>query len=241
MEVEKDPERAKRDVQRYFPESSARSRPRQDRDAETAIGSGASTGGLSTAHTEPTIVFGDPVELQELALAEPALPLPADGQKGAAGADAQGDVARVLDGPVAVHDCRGQLDRPGGHVAGVVGARLRLLLPLGEQPEHLEQAVEDGGQHSPCTRQLVQNAYRALIAVSIGSLVGGYLFIVMSEVRGGRFLVLRLFGVDCRVHRWLGVCYMTLLNTRYFAAVIVLYSLCSLFFNLGDCSTPGCN
>jgi PHS family inorganic phosphate transporter-like MFS transporter len=238
MEVEKDPERAKRDVQRYFPESSARSRPGQDRDAEMTIGSASSTGGLSTAHTEPTMVFGDPVELQELALAEPALPLPADGQKARQALMRKETWREYWTGLWQFMIVEGNWTDLAGTSLAWLALDFAFYCLSVNNPNILNKLWRTEAAQ-PVYQALVQNAYRALIAVSIGSLVGGYLFIVMSRYRWA----LQYYGFLVLTGGFIvvGVCYMTLLNTRYFAAVIVLYSLCSLFFNLGEYSTPRCN
>ena len=70
-----------------------------------------------------------------------------------------------------------------------------------------------------------------LIAVSAGSIVGGAIFIAMARFRWQ----LQYYGFWMLAGSFVivGVCFVVLLQTRYFAAVIVLYALCSLFFDLG--------
>jgi PHS family inorganic phosphate transporter-like MFS transporter len=223
MEVEKDPDRAKRDVASYFPEAA---RPGQDRATEITVGSTSSAGGGWTSQTEPTMVFGDPVELQDIALAEPALPLP----------EPKVPIMRketwreywtglwqfmIVDG--------NWTDLAGTSLAWMALDFAFYCLSV-NNPNILNK-LWNTQDPLPVYPALVQNAYRALIAVSIGSLIGGYLFIVMARYRW----TLQYYGFWVLTGGFIvvGVCYMTLLNTRYFAAVIVLYSLCSLFFNLG--------
>ena len=177
------------------------------------------------------MVFGDPVELHEIALAEPALPLP----------EAKARIMRketwreywtglyrfmVVDG--------NWTDLAGTSLAWMALDFAFYCLSV-NNPNILNKLWKTEGAQ-PVYPSLVQNAYRALIAVSIGSLVGGYLFIVMARYRWA----LQYYGFWVLAGGFIvvGVCYMTLLNTRYFAAVIVLYSICSLFFNLGESFGP---
>lgn len=83
----------------------------------------------------------------------------------------------------------------------------------------------------PVYDMLLENGCRALIAVSTGGVVGGVLFIALAEWRWhiqfyGFAILAGLFVV-------VGVCFVTLIDSRYSAAVIVLYAVCNLFFNFG--------
>jgi MFS transporter, PHS family, inorganic phosphate transporter len=78
---------------------------------------------------------------------------------------------------------------------------------------------------------LVQYSWRALISVSISSIIGGAIFIKMAKYRHSiqtyGFLIEAAFLVA------VGVTFVTLLSGRYFAATIVLYFFSQLFFDLG--------
>jgi PHS family inorganic phosphate transporter-like MFS transporter len=84
---------------------------------------------------------------------------------------------------------------------------------------------------SPVYALLLDNSNRALLAVSLGAVVGGALFIAMARYRWS----LQIYGfcILSGLFVVVGVCFVVLLGTRYFAAVIVLYSICSVFFNFG--------
>jgi len=83
----------------------------------------------------------------------------------------------------------------------------------------------------PVYTKLLESGYRAMIAVSLGSVIGGALFIALSRYRWA--LQVYGFWMLAGVFIIVGICFVTLLGTRYFAAVIVLYSICSIFFNFG--------
>jgi PHS family inorganic phosphate transporter-like MFS transporter len=78
---------------------------------------------------------------------------------------------------------------------------------------------------------LIQYSWRALISVSISSIIGGAIFIKMAKHRHSiqtyGFLIEAAFLVA------VGVTFVTLLSGRYFAAIIVLYFFSQLFFDLG--------
>jgi PHS family inorganic phosphate transporter-like MFS transporter len=84
----------------------------------------------------------------------------------------------------------------------------------------------------PLHEMLLENGYRALIAVSTGAVVGGVLFIALAEWRW--HIQFYSFGILAGLFVVVGVCFVTLINTRYSSAVIVLYALCNLFFNFGN-------
>jgi hypothetical protein len=81
----------------------------------------------------------------------------------------------------------------------------------------------------------MENGNRAMIAVSIGAILGGILFIKLAGFRW--HLQVSGFWILAALFVAVGVSYVLLLKTRYFAAVIVLYSICSLFFNFGPNSS----
>jgi PHS family inorganic phosphate transporter-like MFS transporter len=97
-------------------------------------------------------------------------------------------------------------------------------------PKVLNKLWNTEGDH-PVYSTLMESGYRAMIAVSLGGVIGGALFICMARYRWA--LQVYGFWMLAVVFIIVGICFVTLLGTRYFAAVIVLYSICSIFFNLG--------
>jgi MFS transporter, PHS family, inorganic phosphate transporter len=84
---------------------------------------------------------------------------------------------------------------------------------------------------------VIQFSWRALVSVSVSSMVGGALFIAMAKYRHKLqtygFLILAAFLIA------VGATFVTLLGGRYFAAIIVLYFFTQLFFDLGKyCQVP---
>ncbi|OCK85454.1 MFS general substrate transporter [Lepidopterella palustris CBS 459.81] len=79
--------------------------------------------------------------------------------------------------------------------------------------------------------ELMQYAWRALVSTCIGAMIGGAIFIAMAKFRHALqfygFLILSALFVA------VGVTFITLLDGRYFAAIIVLYCACNLFFDFG--------
>jgi PHS family inorganic phosphate transporter-like MFS transporter len=78
---------------------------------------------------------------------------------------------------------------------------------------------------------LIQYGWQGLISNSIGAIIGGAIFVAMARYRYniqffGFLILTALFVV-------VGVTFLTLSNGRYFAAIIVFYGLCRLFFNFG--------
>jgi len=77
----------------------------------------------------------------------------------------------------------------------------------------------------------IRDGWQALISNSIGALLGGAIFIILSRYRYNLqlygFLILAMLFVVT------GVTLLTVSNGRYFAVIIVLYGWCRLFFNLG--------
>lgn len=78
---------------------------------------------------------------------------------------------------------------------------------------------------------IIQFSWRALISVSVSSMIGGALFIAMAKHRHNLqmfgFLILAVFLIA------VGGTFVTLLGGRYFAAIIVLYFFTQLFFDFG--------
>jgi MFS transporter, PHS family, inorganic phosphate transporter len=81
---------------------------------------------------------------------------------------------------------------------------------------------------------LMQNGWRALITNSIGAMVGGA--IMMAVVRWRWNVQMYGFLILGGLFFTVGFTYVYLLHTRFIGAIIVLYVLCQLFFNLGTYS-----
>jgi PHS family inorganic phosphate transporter-like MFS transporter len=78
---------------------------------------------------------------------------------------------------------------------------------------------------------LMQNGWRALITNSIGAIAGGA--VVIAMVRWRKNVQMYGFLVLASLFFAVGWTYVYLLHTRFLGAIIVLYVLCQLFFNLG--------
>jgi MFS transporter, PHS family, inorganic phosphate transporter len=78
---------------------------------------------------------------------------------------------------------------------------------------------------------LIQYAWRALISTSIGAVIGGAIFIAVARYR--RNLQLYGFMILAGLFVIVGIAYIELLGGHYFAAIIVLYCACNLFFDFG--------
>ncbi|KAI9773270.1 MAG: hypothetical protein M1839_002182 [Geoglossum umbratile] len=82
---------------------------------------------------------------------------------------------------------------------------------------------------------LMQNGWRALITNSIGAMVGGA--IMIAVVRWRRNVQTYGFLILGGLFFAVGFTFVYLLHTRFLGAIIVLYVLCQLFFNLGPNTT----
>lgn len=91
--------------------------------------------------------------------------------------------------------------------------------------------VWDTPSYSSVYELIIQFTWRALVSVSVGSIIGGALFITMANYRHKLqlwgFVILAVFLVA------VGSTFVTLLGGRYFAAIIVLYFFTQLFFDIG--------
>lgn len=78
---------------------------------------------------------------------------------------------------------------------------------------------------------LMQYSWRAIISTSVGAIIGGAIFIKMARYRWN----LQFYGFITLAGLFviIGIVYIKLLNTRYFAAIIVLYCAANLFFDFG--------
>jgi MFS transporter, PHS family, inorganic phosphate transporter len=91
--------------------------------------------------------------------------------------------------------------------------------------------IWDSPGYTVLYRMLMDYSWRAMISTSTGALIGGAIFIAMAKYRWN----LQLYGflILGALFLVVGVCFMKLVGGRYFAAVIVLYTACNLFFDLG--------
>lgn len=93
--------------------------------------------------------------------------------------------------------------------------------------------VWDTPAYTSVYQLVIQFSWRALVSVSVSSMIGGALFIAMAKYRHNLqtygFLTLAAFLIA------VGATFVTLLGGRYFAAIIVLYFFTQLFFDLGKC------
>jgi MFS transporter, PHS family, inorganic phosphate transporter len=97
--------------------------------------------------------------------------------------------------------------------------------------------VWDTPAYTSVYQLVIQFSWRGLVSVSVSSLIGGALFIVMAKYRHNLqtygFLILAAFFIA------VGATFVTLLGGRYFAAIIILYFLTQLFFDFGKyCLVP---
>ncbi|HEX3641807.1 MAG TPA: MFS transporter, partial [Ktedonobacteraceae bacterium] len=231
MEVEKDPTRATEDVQKYFqtaPPLLASPRSGPGNHDGTLVGSTSSQSmRRPSTPTHPTLTFGEQMQLKDFSLSEPAIPIPTPSK------------------PILRKETWYEY-RTGfwkylfidGNWTDLLGTSLSwMILDFAfyflsvNNPKILNKVWNSESTNTSVYQVLVQNGYRALIAVSTGQMMGGAIFIAMARYRWqlqyyGFWMLAGAFVV-------VGVCFVTLLGTRYFAAVIVLYSLNSLFFDLG--------
>lgn len=102
---------------------------------------------------------------------------------------------------------------------------------LGINSWKLIAQVWDTPVYSSVYELIMQFSWRALVSVSVSSIIGGALFICMARYRHNLqiygFLILAAFLIA------VGATFVTILGGKYFAAVIVLYFFTQLFFDLG--------
>jgi PHS family inorganic phosphate transporter-like MFS transporter len=240
LEVEKNPERAKKDMNAYYHPGPAllhmTSSAMPGFDSSTAVhSSGRSINSPATItfgeQIPATLSFGEPEDTNELALADSAgrVPsIPSIGRK----------MVRketwkefrtgfwkymIIDG--------NWTDLAGTSLSWMTLDFAYYFLSV-NNPKILSKLWNVYDPNEPVYLNLLETNYRALIAVSIGAVLGGILFVVMARYRWS--LQVWGFCVLAGLFVVVGVCFVVLLDTRYFAAVIVLYSICSLFFNFGE-------
>jgi PHS family inorganic phosphate transporter-like MFS transporter len=86
-------------------------------------------------------------------------------------------------------------------------------------------------EYSAVYSMLIQYSWRALISTSIGAVLGGAIFIAMARFR--YYIQIYGFLILAALFVAVGTTFITLLGGKYFAAIIVLYCLCNMFFDLG--------
>jgi PHS family inorganic phosphate transporter-like MFS transporter len=223
LEVEKDPDKAKQDVNSYY-----------QQDSSPEPGPSHARSPASNASTQATLTFGETMELKDLTLNEPAMATSTDSTQ------------RTVQKETWKEFWAGfyQYMITEGNWTDLAGTSLAWMnldfafYFLGvNSPKILSKvwgsgtASDAGPESTALYPVLIQNSYRAIIAVSIGSVLGGLLFIKMARFR--YHLQVSGFWILGSLFIAIGVCFVVLLGTRYFAAVIVLYAICNLFFNFG--------
>lgn len=113
--------------------------------------------------------------------------------------------------------------------------RFRLLLLGVNSPKVFSKLWNAVNEKESLYYILTENGNLTMNAVSIRATLGGLLFIKLAGFRW--HLQVSGFWILAALFVAVGVSYVLLLQTKYFAAVIVLYSLCSLFFNFGPNSS----
>jgi PHS family inorganic phosphate transporter-like MFS transporter len=239
LEVEKDPDRAKKDMNAYYQPGPAllhmASAELPEFGITTAVHSSNRSPSipatLSFGEQAPaTLSFGEPDEANELALADSAgrVPsIPSTGRKMVrkeTWKEFRTGFWRfmITDG--------NWTDLAGTSLAWMTLDFAYYFLSV-NNPKILSKLWNLYDPNDTVHTILLENNYRALIAVSSGAVLGGVLFIAMARYRWS--LQVWGFCVLAGLFVVVGVCFVVLLGTRYFAAVIVLYSICSLFFNFG--------
>lgn len=241
LEVEMDPDQAAKDVKGYYNEYSNTPRPsegsinagiipRDFGEDNSSFHFGEARLTSLTPDTDATLTFGEPTMLKDLQLSEPAIAL----------SDSTSDRRLVRKESwsewwtgfrVYLFDEGNWTDLAGTSLTWLILDFAFYFLGV-NSPKILSKLWGTGPMQShPLKDMLLENGYRALIAVSTGAVTGGALFIAMAEWRW--HLQLYGFAILAGLFIVVGVCFVTLVDTHYSSAVIVLYALCNLFFNFG--------
>jgi PHS family inorganic phosphate transporter-like MFS transporter len=216
LEVEKDPDKARHDVNEYY-----------QQDTPPEAGPSTAMSPASNISTQATLTFGEPMEMKDLSLTEAAMP----GSSVSSPRTVRKETWREFwTGFYAYMITDGNWTDLAGTSLSWMTLDFAFYF-LGVNSPKILSKIWAIGAPTPLYPALLQNSYRALIAVSVGSLLGGLLFIKMARFR--YHLQVSGFWILAGLFIAFGVCFVTLLGTRYFAAVIVLYSICNLFFNFG--------
>jgi PHS family inorganic phosphate transporter-like MFS transporter len=241
LEVERDPHRAARDIQMYYQPAETlledQHRNMEDGGQPETIGSASSS--LSSSPGQATLAFGEPnafgepgSEMKDIELTDSAMPptspttaVPAITIRKETWAEFWSGLRTFL-----IKD--GNWTTLAGTSLSWMTLDFAFYFLSVNSPDILNKLWDTTLTDAPLYNVLLQDGYRSMIAVSTGAVLGGALFIVMARYRWqlqfyGFWILAGTFAV-------VGACFVSLLGTRYFAAVIVLYSICSLVFNLGE-------
>jgi PHS family inorganic phosphate transporter-like MFS transporter len=237
MEVERNPEQANLDVQAYFPSSISRpeepvavtsgraGRPRENSQLTTSTERRRSSGTTPTV----TMKFGEAFEMADISLEEPAIPIPNHSPPQIElRKDTWSEFWSGLYTFLIVE--KNWTDLAGTALSWLMLDFAFYTLSV-NNPMILSKLWNTETATQTIYQLLLANGYRALIAVSTGACVGGGLFILMNRHRW--YLQFYGFWILAGVFIIVGICFVTLVGTRYFAANIVLFSLGSLFFYFG--------
>jgi PHS family inorganic phosphate transporter-like MFS transporter len=217
LEVDKDPDKAKQDVNAYYQE-----------DEHPEAGPSHAMSPASNASTQATLTFGEPMELKDLTLTEPAIASSTISSRGVVQKETW---MEFWSGFYNFMITEGNwTDLAGTSLSWMTLDFAFYFLGVNSQ-KILSRVWGVSNSSTPLYPVLLQSSYRAMIAVSVGASLGGLLFIKMARFR--YHLQVVSFWILAGLFIAIGVCFVTLLGTRYFAAVIVLYAICNLFFNLG--------
>lgn len=232
LEVEKDPDTAQHDVDLYYRPSAGVLALANRSDGPSTAATALSPG--STVSTQATFTFGEPqsIEMKELTLSEPALSVtPAHSRK----IVRKETWSEFWTGFYSFMISEGNwTDLAGTSLAWMTLDFAFYFLGV-NSPKVLSKIWNAVNEKESLYYILMENGNRAMIAVSIGAILGGLLFIKLAGFRW--HLQVSGFWILAALFVAVGVSYVLLLQTRYFAAVIVLYSICSLFFNFGPNSS----
>lgn len=251
LEVEKDPHRAQQDVQLYYasassvfrrsfashrsihtrdPDPRARARDVED---EADIQPQASTSASPDRGPQRTLVFGEPQEMKETRSSAHTASRPsASSPDSSARRLARKETWREFwVGLWAFLYTDGNWTDLAGTSLSWMTLDFAFYFLSVNNPKILDKLWKSTGTEHPLDTMLMENGYRAMIAVSTGAVVGGAVFIAMARYRW--HLQLYGFWILAATFVVVGASFVVLLRTRYFAAVIVLYAISSLFFDLG--------
>jgi len=226
LEVEKDPHKAKEDINAYYQPDPGLLPTESPGFAGPSNRADSTFSESLSPSTEATLTFGEPIEMKDLTLTEAAMAPPPSAQR-----TVQKETWKEFyTGFYAYMITEGNWTDLAGTSISWMTLDFAFYF-LGVNSPKLLSKIWNSSPNESLYPMLLENGYRALIAVSIGAILGGILFIIMARYRF--YLQVNGFWILAALFIAVGVCFVVLLGTRYFAAVIVMYSVCSLFFNFG--------
>ncbi|KIW08654.1 uncharacterized protein PV09_00609 [Verruconis gallopava] len=232
LEVEMNPEQASQDVQEYYDVvMTPTPRPSEGLVEPSLHPRSANNEAMNhfSPSTEATLTFGEPMVLKDLQLTEPAIAI--QGSQESRMVRKETWVEFLAGFRRYLFDEGNWTDLAGTAISWLVLDFAFYFLGV-NSPKILSKLWGLGPMSShPLHSMLLENGYRALIAVSTGAVVGGALFILLAESRW--HIQFYGFAILAGLFVIVGVCFVTLVDTRYSSAVIVLYAVCNLFFNFG--------